>query len=233
MVTTAAGRIVVAVVLAMGGLGLRSTADVELQIAAAQQTLATIGPAAAVADLDAIGVEGTTVTRVPLVGAVLRREVERQRARAAYWVADYAALPPVGEQGAASGATSELVLLSANAGFRTVQGSDLDLDPAAAIRGLDAVLQSYTRVLLDEPANLDAAFNYEFVAIQRILLAAGGELALPPPDEAEADPSEMHGAQGAPPPDTAPGDFNVLVPMRPDERGEFEAGAGGVRQRQG
>ena len=227
MVTTATGRIVAAAVLLAAGLGLRAAADVEQQIAVAQQTLATVGPLAAVTDYDAIDLDDGA----PLVGRLLRGEVERQRARAAYWVADYAALPPVGEEGAASGADPELVLLSANAGFRTVQTSDLE--PAAAIRGLDAVLQSYTRVLLDEPVNLDAAFNYEFVALQRILLAAGGELLLPPADEAEVDPSEMHGAQGAPPPDTAPGDFNVIVPMRPDERGEFEAGAGGVRQRQG
>ena len=231
MVTTATGRLIVAAVLLASGLALRSAADVEQQIAVAEQKLVTAGPLAALTDYDAINVDGVAVTRLPLIGALLRGRIESRRAHAAYWVADYTALPPVGEEGAATGATTDLVLLSGNAGFRTVQQSDLEA--VAAIRGLDAVIQSYTRVLLDEPANLDAAFNYEFVALQRILLAAGGALPLADPDAAEADPSDMHGAQGAPPPETAPGDFNVIVPMSPDERGEFEAGAGGVRQRQG
>jgi hypothetical protein len=223
------GRIIVAAVLVVGSFGLRSAAEVERQIATAQQTLTIMGPLAAMDDYDAIDIESAAVTRLPLVGSALRNEVERQRAYAAYWLGDYATLPPVGEESATLNTAVDLVMLSANAGFHTVQRSELD--PVAAIRGLDMVLLSYTQVLQDEPANLDAAFNYEFVAIQRILLAAGEQL--PPLDETQADPSEMHGAQGAPPPDTAPSDFNVIVPMRPDERGEFEAGAGGVRQRQG
>jgi len=228
-VKTATGRLVIAAVLLVLGLALRSTADVEEQIAGAEQALATVGPGPAVDLLDAIDVDGRTVARLPLVGAALRDEVADQRAHAAYWLADYTGLPPVGEEGAASGAAADLVLLSANGGFRAVQRAGLE--PADALRGLDAVLQSYARVLEVQPANLDAAFNYEYVSIQRILLAGGGELL--PPDEADADPSEMHGAEGAPPPDTVPGDFNVIVPMSPDERGEFEAGAGSVRQRQG
>lgn len=226
---TATGRLVIAAVLLVLGLALRSTADVEAQIADAEQALATLGPQPAVDLLDAIDVDGRAVARLPLVGTALRDEVARQRAHAAYWLADYTGLPPVGEEGAASGAEADLVLLSANGGFRAVQRAGLE--PADALRGLDAVLQSYTRVLEVQPANLDAAFNYEYVSIQRILLAGGGELL--PPDQADADPSEMHGAEGAPPPDTVPGDFNVIVPMSPDERGEFEAGAGSVRQRQG
>jgi hypothetical protein len=43
----------------------------------------------------------------------------------------------------------------------------------------------------------------------------------------------MQGGEGAPPPDTAPAEFNVIVPMSPDERGEFEAGAGSVQRRVG
>lgn len=228
---TVTGRMFVAAILALGGLALRSTADIEHQIANAEQALATAGPAAAVDQLDALDVDDTLAARVPLVGAALRTEMARQRARATYWLSDYTGLPVVGEQGADAADSLELVVLSANAGFRTVQRSGLE-DPAELIRGLDAVLQSYAHVLEEDPENRDTAFNYEFVSLQRIL-AAGGDLALQPPDEAEADPSEMHGAQGAPPPDTAPGDFNIIVPMSPDERGEFEAGAGGVRQRQG
>jgi hypothetical protein len=230
-VRTATGRIVIAAVLLVIGLGLRSTATVEQQLANAEQALTTVGPSAALDTLDTIDVGNAFAVRLPVVGALLSNEVNRQQARAAYWLSDYTALPPVGEEGAAAADDSDLVFLSANAGFRSVQRSDLDA--SGAIQGLDAVLQSYARVLLEEPRRLDAAFNYEFVSLQRMLLAGGGELDAFLEDEAEADPSDMHGAEGAPPPDTAPGEFNVIVPMRPDERGEFEAGAGSVRQRQG
>ena len=44
----------------------------------------------------------------------------------------------------------------------------------------------------------------------------------------------MHGEEGDPPQGTKPPDFNVIVPMRPDERqDQFDAGVGGVTRRKG
>lgn len=227
---TLTGRLLVAAALLAAGLALRSAALVETQVAEAELALAAAEPAAALERFDAVDVDGALATRVPMAGAAMRGAVADGRARAAYWLADYSALPATGEEGAASGAALDLVLLSGNAGYRAVQRGDADL--AEAVRGLDAVLQSYAGVLRQAPEHLDAAHNYEFVALQRLLLAGGGDM-LPAPDTAEADPSEMQGGEGAPPPDTAPADFNVIVPMSPDERGEFEAGAGSVQRRVG
>lgn len=227
---THTGRFILAAVALAAGLAVRSTADIETRLADAQLALAAAEPATAVERFDAIDADAALVARVPFAGAAMRGLVADGRARAAYWLGDYAALPPTGEEGAASGAALDLVVLSANAGYRAVQRDTTDT--AEAVRGLDAVLQSYASVLRQQPDDLDAAYNYEFVALQRLLLAGGGEM-LPPPDTAEADPSEMQGGEGAPPPDTAPADFNVIVPMSPDERGEFEAGAGSVQRRVG
>jgi len=227
---TFTGRLILAAVILTAGLAARSAADIETRVADAQLALAAAEPATAVERFDAIDADGALVARIPVAGAAVRGAVADGRARAAYWLADYAALPPTGEEGAASGAALDLVVLSANAGYRAVQRDNAD--PAEAVRGLDAVLQSYAGVLREAPDDLDAAYNYEFVALQRLLLAGGGEM-LATPDSAEADPSEMQGGEGAPPPDTAPADFNVIVPMSPDERGEFEAGAGSVQRRVG
>jgi hypothetical protein len=229
-VRTFTGRFFLAIVVVVVGLTLRSWALVETAMADAQLALAAAEPAAAVERFDAIDVDAAFATRLPVAGAAVRGVVADGRARAAYWLGDYTALPPTGEEGAASGAALDLVLLSANAGYRTVQRGDAEV--ADAVRGLDAVLQSYAGVLRRAPGDRDAAYNYEFVALQRLLLAGGGEM-IPPADQATADPSEMQGGEGAPPPDTAPADFNVIVPMSPDERGEFEAGAGSVQRRVG
>ncbi len=120
-------------------------------------------------------------------------------------------------------------LLAANAAYRAAmaQGGD----PRTVVTRLDDLAKRYADVLRDDPANEDAAYNYEFVVRYRAALAARGA-AVPPstPDESVTP----HGRVGAPPAGGDGKQFKLMVPMRPDERREAEeAGQSGRRIRKG
>ena len=227
MIKALSGRLFIAGLALVAGLVLRSTATIHDELSDVQEVLVIEGPAAARAIRDSQPESEGSVARVPILGATATQDVRQQHAEIAYWLGDEA--PPAGEDESAN-ALFDDPLLAGDAAFRAVQRAQPER--GAAIEGLDAVLQLYAEALEVDPLRRDAAFNYEFVARRRQALLEGGSL-LDEPLDADADPADMHGSEGSPPDETAPGDFNVIVPMRPDERGEFEAGAGGVRQRQG
>ena len=102
-------------------------------------------------------------------------------------------------------------------------------DRQALTRSLDAVLKAYVSVLEADPDAVDAAYNYEFVSRLRGAFAAGRATSLTLPSE-----SNMNGDKGSPPTETKPGDFNIIVPLRPEERDEqLQPGAGIVPERKG
>ena len=102
-------------------------------------------------------------------------------------------------------------------------------DRQSLTRSLEDVLKAYTTVLDTDGTNADAAYNYEFVARLRSALAGGRTSGAPP------EPSRnMQGEKGEPPKGTPKSEFNVIVPMRPDERQEqVDPGAGIDFQRKG
>jgi hypothetical protein len=140
------------------------------------------------------------------------------RAAAEYWRGNYADLPADADP-----------LLAANAAYRAAVapgGSAQEM-----VTRLDGVVKRYAEVLRNDPANEDAAFNYEFVVRYRAAIAARGAAIPPAVDEGEVTP---HGRVGAPPKGTGQKQFKMLVPMRPDERREAEeAGKTGKRVRKG
>src|SRR5688572_3687980 len=101
---------------------------------------------------------------------------------ARYWSGDYAAV----DAGAAP-------LLAANAAYRAA------VAPGGSAREvvtrLDAAAKRYADVLRADPANEDAAFNYEFVVRYRAAIAARGAAVPPLEDDGGVTP---HGRAGAP-----------------------------------
>ena len=124
----------------------------------------------------------------------------------------------------ASGATVEqepaLLSVSANAAYRSGQRASGG-DRQAMLRQLDAALKSYTNLLKKNGADVDAAYNYEFVARLRDTLSKSR----PQPgrrEDSDAHKSRavvmagnlpegrtLHGDPGAPPPATDMTQFKI------------------------
>ena len=107
------------------------------------------------------------------------------------------------------------------------------------VEKLDEAVQAYANLLKKEPEHRDAAYNYEFVIKFRNALAAQikSQTLDRAAQEAERDlppPPAVHGDEGAPPIDTEEEDFNVIIPLRPEERDELmKAGSGRQPKRRG
>lgn len=143
---------------------------------------------------------------------------ERVRPLADYWRGHYQAVPADADP-----------LLAANAAYRAALAPG---GPApAVIARLDGVIKQYAEVVRNDPANEEAAYNYEFAIRYRAAVAARAA-ALPP--VAEDTGATPHGLIGGPPAGRDQRQFKMMVPMRPDERQEAEeAGRAGRRVRKG
>ena len=222
---TTFGYVAVVMLLLAGGEIFRRTATFEDALSAAQERLTTLNPADALAREDDAERAAPLAASLPIVGPPIREDLQRQRALAAYWRADYAALKTPEPEGQPADAATRFI--AANAMLR-----DLARQPGNSqtlVRGLDAVLKAYMSVLDVDPGAVDAAYNYEFVSRLRGAIAAGrgNSAGLP-------SASNVHGEKGSPPAQTKPGEFNIIVPLRPEERQEqLEPGAGAVPQRKG
>ncbi len=218
--------LLLALVMAGTAEGLRRAATIEAALATADEQLTTTGTTSRGAD-DALDTSLAIARRVPVLGARLERDVRLHRGLEAYWQRDYAALISGPLAPTTLDTDSTLLLLSANAAFR--QAAARAGTPQVLARGLDDVLKGYATVLDRDPSNGDAAHNYEFVSRLRSALAGGRMNAMPEPD-----PQNMQGEEGEPPEGTPKSDFNVIVPLRPDERQEqLDPGAGATFQRKG
>ena len=217
------GYLVVVILLLTGAEILRRTAAFEDALSAAHEHLTTQNPADAFAEANDAGA-APLVASLPVVGRSIDADLRRERALTAYWRGDYAALETPEAEGQPADATTRFI--AANAMFRDLAGQPVNSQ--ALVRGLDAVLKAYASVLAIDPDAVDAAYNYEFVSRLRGAVAAGRASLTVPSD------SNMNGDKGAPPAQTKPGDFNIIVPLRPEEREEqFESGKGGLPSRKG
>jgi hypothetical protein len=221
-------RLIVAAVLVIAADAFNRAAAVETALASEQERLTTLR-ATTIATTEtrveeALGLAG----RLPFVGERLLAEVRRQRAVTAYWTGDYGALlAPPAREGEPEVEDPALLQLSTDAAYRQLLLTVTER--AALVRGLDDVLRGYGDVLKADPGRVDAAFNYEFVARLRDAISRGGRAA-----ELTQTRTDMHGEAGEPPEGTKAPDFNVIVPMRPDERqDQFEAGSGSAPVRKG
>jgi len=169
----------------------------------------------------------------------LDADTRRHRAEVTYWLGRYAALTPLIDGTATQTDKDPAVMfVAANAAFRStkLEGGDRK----ATVEKLDSVMQAYAEVLRADPTIVDAAFNYEYVAKQRDMIAKGTPRLKP-----EKDPTEklamdlpagatVHGRHGAPPVTMSMEDFKTISPMRFDEReDQAQPGRGGVQKRRG
>ncbi len=218
--------LVLVVALVAAAEGFRRAAAIEDALATANEQLTTTGVTSRAADaaLDsALGV----ASRLPVLGPRLEQQVRRNRATQAYWQRDYASLVsgPLAPAPVETDATIQL--LSTNAAFRlaVARGGA----PQALARTLDDVLKGYGGVLDRDPSNVSGAYNYEFVSRLRTALAAGRTSGIP-----KLESQTMQGEPGEPPEGTPKSDFNVIVPLRPDEREEqLDPGTGSDFKRKG
>jgi hypothetical protein len=225
---TLIGFAVVLLVLVFAGESLRRAALIEERLAQADEELTTT---ARVAPETAASLDESVdfLARVPVLGDRVAADVRRQRAEASYWQHDYAALqatPSPSGTPAAPG-DARLMLLSANAAFRSAVVENRT--PQTLARGLDDVIKAYGEVLKVDPESNDASYNYEYAVRLRTILAAGRGASVPEPQN-----TNMQGEEGEPPKGSRQTDFNVIVPLRPDERQEqMDPGAGADFKRQG
>lgn len=218
--------LVLVVALAAAAEGVRRAAAIEDALATADEQLTTTGATSRNADAE-LDSAVAVASRLPVIGPRLEQQVRRNRATQAYWQREYAALVSGPLAPAATDTDAVIQLLSTNASFRQIAARGGT--PQALARGLDDVLKGYSGVLDRDPSNLNGAYNYEFVVRLRSALAGGRTAGMPGPES-----RSMQGEPGQPPPGTPKSDFNVIVPLRPEERQEqLDPGAGAEFKRKG
>jgi hypothetical protein len=238
---SAAVGVILAIVLFVGGYAAWTEARVTRQVAVAHQRLATLHY-----DSDDGIEEGASIWgRLPWVGAA-SDDAKAYRANVSYWLSRYDTLSDMSNiTGSQAVSDPTLLLVAANASFRAIPPPTV-ADRKAAIDKLDGVIQSYADILRRDPAQADAAFNYEFVYKVR-----DGLSKLPPNRSLAKDPKDkkaspvnvsvdlpagptIHGRPGGPPDGTDMSDFKTISPMRYDEREEqMDPGQGRKIQRKG
>jgi hypothetical protein len=238
---SAVAGILIALVLFAAAAIARSEANVARQLAAAHERLATLK-----LDLDdGIEEDASVLGRVPLPIASVTTELPEHRAKVAYWRASYrdlqSAVPVAGSNNRAQ-ADPEVMLVAANAAFRTSMSDPADR--AGTVERLDRVMQAYADVLRADPDSSDASYNYEYVARFRDAFAKtkGARPTKEPPrrTDGELDVSvdlpigpTVHGRPGGPPQELPMQQFRTVTPMRFEEREELEPGRGPRPRRRG
>ncbi len=157
-----------------------------------------------------------------------------QKATGDYWLARYDEL--VRTRGGDPDAAVRLT--AANAAYRVARRG---LEPGTELaERLDAVREAYGEVLKADPDSADAAWNYEFVARTRDVVArarVAGRNRTPPNTPGLSVPAggrTVHGAASAPPPDVKAEEFETIAPMDfGDREAQPEATPGTFIKRKG
>jgi hypothetical protein len=206
-------RLVIAIALAMGAWFSWSEARLAARMGDATRQIATLRHAEVDRQLDA----GTTAT-------------------VNYWLGQYGGITADTNN---VDADAHVLRTVANAAFRQSERQTL-VGPAAA-QQLDGVLQAYASALKASPRDVEAAYNYEYVARLRdqVARAPQGKPLKPAPSPAlmagdlPMGPT-IHGRPGAPPPEAKMEDLQMLAPMEyGDREAQPEATPGAKRERKG
>ena len=226
-------RILIAALLAVAAWLSWSESTLAARIAAAKQDIATLDHS----HLEALTPRSSLSDYLPGDRRRLSDDVRVAKATVAYWLGRYGAVAADTNDGKAD---ADILLAAANAAYREAQ-RDSAVGPAAAQR-LDGVLQAYAAALKASPRNVEAAYNYEFVARIRDQVARSpqGRIAKSP---AAAGPvmggdlpagATIHGGPGAPPPDAKMEELQTIAPMEyGDREAQPEATPGAKRERKG
>ncbi len=202
------GRVMAALVLLAAAYVCGAQATRLERTAAAWQTLVTLGR-----DVPAPMAPTRFERWLPEAWRPDTATVGYQQATADYWRASWDDLVRT------RGGDPDPVVMhtAANAGYRLARREG-EVGTAAAAR-LDAVLEAYASILEAEADHADAAWNYEFVARTRDVLASArlaGPRRTPPSTPGLAPPApgaSVHGVAGAPPPPVKGEQFETIAPM--------------------
>ena len=230
---TIISRMLIAAAFAMAAWFSRSESTFAARVADAKQDMATLRHD----NLDALAPQTALSDFFAGDRRGLSDDIRVVKATVAYWLGRYGS---VAADTAESAADAQILLTAANAAFRQSQN-----DPAvgpAAVQRLDGVLQAYAAALKASPRNVEAAYNYEYVARIRdqVARAPQGRIAKSPTSagpvmggDLPAGPT-IHGAPGAPPPDAKMEEIQTIAPMEyGDREAQPEATPGGKRERKG
>jgi hypothetical protein len=222
-------RLAIAILLAVGAWFSWSEARQAARMGDATQQIATLRHSEVDRELDA----GTTAT-------------------VDYWLGQYGGITADTNNVEAD---AHVLRTVANAAFR--QSERQPLAGLAAAQQLDGVLQAYASALKASPRDVEAAYNYEYVARLRdqVARAPQGKPVKPAPSPAVALGADVsavasakaavmagdlptgptiHGRPGAPPPEAKMEDLQMLAPMEyGDREAQPEATPGGKRERKG
>jgi hypothetical protein len=232
-----AGGLILAVLLFAGGtLSLQESRHAR-RLAEAHERLATLQ----YTDEGDLASDNTLLNRLPPPIGIAAGTETRHEATVSYWLARYTSLTDLTNAGNGPAPTDpQLLLLAANAAFRTSAPQSKDIK--AAVARLDSVVQAYADVLRKDPTLTDAAYNYEYVVKLRDQIAKGPKGLKPTPKKPEVPDVSVdlptgptiHGRPGGPPEGESMGDFKTVTPMRYDEREEqMDPGRGQKLRRKG
>ena len=210
-------RLTIAIALALGAWFSWSEARQAARMGDATRQIATLRHSEVDRDLDA----GTTAT-------------------VNYWLGQYGGITADTNNAEAD---AHVLRTVANAAYR-----DSERDPLAgpaAVQRLDGVLQAYASALKASSRDVEAAYNYEYVARLRDQVARApqgkraearrslGEVGAKAAGDLPMGPT-IHGRPGAPPPEAKMEDLQMLAPMEyGDREAQPEATPGGKRERKG
>jgi len=210
------GQALIAILLVAAGAILWRSSEHERRLAAAERDLVTLKYDDAATAAAQPG--GRLANLMP--GSTAAADAKALASTAGYWRGDYDAAIE----------NPDAKLLAANAAYRKLREAGGSWQ--AVVGRMDAVVKQYAEILREDPANAEAAFNYEYVVRLRAVFAARKQ-PVPPLDARNAGIT-IHGFEGAPPEESDMKKFKMIVPMRPDERLEAEkAGKGTTKVRKG
>jgi hypothetical protein len=215
-------QLILVVLLVATGMVFWTLGAAEQRLAGAEQTLATLRYDRAAEELQTAAASNA-VERLIADSTGLASQAIETRRRATYWLGNF-------EEFLQNDDDASIKMLAADASYRALRAEGGTWQ--AVTTRLDGIAKRYADVLREQPANEDAAYNYEFVVRLRTSVAAArrpiAPLAL------EETGLTVHGHRGAPPEGTDTKKFKMIVPMRPDERMEAEqAGRGAQKIRKG
>ena len=213
-------RLTAAVALAAGAWFSWAEADAAERRAGAKERIVTLQYAEVEGDVDAV----TSAT-------------------VAYWLGQYDSVVAATGGEDAAAADAEVLRTAANAAFRDSQRlppGGGNREPGAAVQRLDVVLQAYASALKASPRDLEAAYNYEYVARLRDQVARSQGRVKPRPAPAAVMAGDLpagptiHGKPGMPPPEAKMEDLEMLAPLEyGDREAQPEATPGAKRERKG
>jgi hypothetical protein len=230
---TVISRMLIALVFAVAAWLSWSEAKLAARVADAKQDIATFNHDT----LDTLTPQASLSEYLPGNRRRLSDDIRIAKATVAYWLGRYGVVAADTNK---SQVDAAVLLTAANAAYREAQR-----DPAvgpAAVQRLDGVLQAYASALKASPRNIEAAYNYEYVARIRDQVARSpqGRIARSPAaagpvmgGDLPAGPT-IHGGPGAPPPDAKMEELQMIAPMEyGDREAQPEATPGAKRERKG